>query len=157
LQFVENMQHGFSLVEVVVATALVGTGAIAVAQLTIVATRANRVARSTTATTVIAEQKMEELQSAEWAGLTVSPSGTLGRNTDGYCDFIDGDGRKIGSGTVAPTGAVFVRRWAIDRLTTAAALVLQVSVVPVSDAGGAGAAGPRRLEEARIVGIKNRP
>ena len=156
MQFAEHMQRGFSLVEVVLATALVATAAIAVAQLAVVAARANRVAQSTTATAVIAEQKMEELQSAEWAGLTVSPPGTLGRNTDGYCDFLDGRGRMIGSGTVAPMGAVFVRRWAIDRLTTAA-LVLQVSVVPMSDAGGAVAAGPRRIEEARIVGIKNRP
>ena len=156
MQFAGHMQRGFSLVEVVLAAALVTTAALAVAQLAVVASRANRVAQSTTATTVIAEQKMEELQSAEWAGLTVSPPGALGRNTDGYCDFLDGGGRMIGSGTVAPMGAVFVRRWAIDRLTTAA-LVLQVSVVPMSDAGGAVAAGPRRIEEARIVGIKNRP
>ena len=62
-----GMQRGFSLVEVVVAMAIMITATVALAGLAIVAVRANRMARSTTAATVLAVQKMEQLQSAGWA------------------------------------------------------------------------------------------
>ena len=149
------MQRGFSLVEVVVAMAIMITATIAVAQLSIVAVRANRVARSTTVATVLAVQKMEQLQSAGWTELTTSPSDALVHNTNGYCDFLDRNGRTLAAGTSPPVGAVFVRRWAIDPLATGDALVIQVSVIPLSDIGHA-AVGRRRPEEARIVGIKAR-
>ncbi len=110
------MQRGFSLVEVVVAMAIMITATVALAELSIVAVRANRVARSTTVATVLAVQKMEQLQSAGWTELTSSPPDALGQNTDGYCDFLDANGQTLGAGTSPPVGAVFVRRWAIAPL-----------------------------------------
>ena len=46
-------------------------------------------------------------------GLTKSPPDSLTRNVPGYVDFIDSSGRWISSGSTPPSGAAFVRRWAI--------------------------------------------
>ena len=53
---------GFSLVEVLVATAVVTVGVASVAQLFTVSARANRIANATTMTLLLAQQKMEELR-----------------------------------------------------------------------------------------------
>jgi prepilin-type N-terminal cleavage/methylation domain-containing protein len=149
-----SMHRGFSLIEVLVAMAVMSTATIAIAQLSIVSVRLNRVARSTTVATVLALQKMEQLQSAAWTELAPSPSGALGQNSAGYCDFLDGNGRMLGNGTSPPAGAVFVRRWSIEPLAAGGALAIQVSLTPVGAARLVGAT--RHPEEARIVGIKTR-
>ena len=148
------MQRGFSLVEVVVAMAVMSTAAMAIAQLAIMSVRVNRIARSTTVATVLAVQKMEQLQAAAWAELAASPAEVLDWNTDGYCDFLDGNGRTLAAGTSPPGGAVFVRRWALSPIAAGDALVIQVAVTPVHGAGGAVVG--RGPEEARFVGIKRR-
>jgi prepilin-type N-terminal cleavage/methylation domain-containing protein len=156
----ECMQRGFSLVEVIVATAVLCTAIIGIAQLSIVSMRMNRAARTTTVATVLARQRMEQLQSARWTELTTSPFAALDRNTAGYCDFLDGNGRMLAGGTSPPAAAAFVRRWSIDSLAAGGALLIQVSVGPAgSDAvgrDGVGSMDRRHLEEARIVGIKIR-
>jgi len=149
------MQRGFSLVEVVVAMAIMITATIAVAQLSILAVRANRIARFTTVATALAVQKLEQVQSSGWTELTASPSDSLVQNTDGYCDYLDRNGRTLVAGNSPPVGAVFVRRWAIEPLATGNALVIQVSVIPL-DAARNAVGGRRRPEETRIVGIKAR-
>ena len=148
------MPRGFSLVEVVVATGIMCAATIAIVQLSIMSVRVNRVARSATLATVLAAQKMEQLQSAGWTELTASPSDALARSTDGYCEYLDENGRMLGGGPSWPAGAIFVRRWALDRLADREALLIQIVVVPVSGAGrGVAGRGPG---EARIVGIKTR-
>jgi prepilin-type N-terminal cleavage/methylation domain-containing protein len=148
------MQRGFSLVEVVVAMAVMSTATMAIAQLAIVSVRVNRIARSTTVATVLAVQKMEQLQAAAWAELAASPSEVLDWNTDGYCDFLDANARTLAAGTSPPGGAVFVRRWALSPIAAADALVIQVTVTPIHGAGGAVIG--RSPGEARFVGIKIR-
>ena len=56
-----NSQRGFSLVEVVISMGILTTVSLGVAQLFAVSTNANRVARTATSTTAMAEQKMEQL------------------------------------------------------------------------------------------------
>jgi prepilin-type N-terminal cleavage/methylation domain-containing protein len=148
------MPRGFSLVEVVVSMAIVTTATLAIAQLSIISVRVNRVARSITAATVLALQKMEQLQSSGWSELAASPPDALGRNTVGFCDFLDGNGGTLVPGLATPVGAVFVRRWAIAPLPTGDALVIQVAVAPVGRADHSVAG--RGPEEARIVTIKAR-
>src|SRR4030095_9854286 len=121
-------------------------------------------ARSTTMSTVLASQKMEQLHGLMWAfdafgtavsdtssdvtvtpalpsggvGLPPSPAGALSVNRPGYCDFVDANGASLGGGASAPPGARFARRWSIDRLTPSDdSLLIQVSVTPV----GSGRAG----------------
>jgi prepilin-type N-terminal cleavage/methylation domain-containing protein len=175
------VDRGFSLVEVLVASSLMTLAAIGLAHLSINSIRVNRVARSTTFAIVLASQKMAQLQALTWAadstgalvsdtstdttvapetsgggtGLAASPSGALIANTSGYCDFLDAYGRALGGGTTPPVSTAYVRRWAIEALSTADALIIQVSVTPVGIRPRAAIAG-RHPEEARLVVLKAR-
>jgi hypothetical protein len=96
-------------------------------------------------------------------GVSPSPAGTLGRNTPGYCDFLDASGRPVAPGLDAsepPGGAVYIRRWAVTPLDTSPAdtLVLQVLVTTRRDRGAADVTTrvERLPDEARIVAVKTR-
>lgn len=176
------MDRGFSLVEALFATTILAAGIGAVSQLALVAVRANHAATSTTLTTILASQKLEQLRALAWTfdvsgaplsdtstdtaafperpvgGTGLQPSGpdALARNTAGYCDFVDGAGRIVGGGTRAPATAAFVRRWSIERVPNATdVLVIQVSVMPVAMTSTTSGGG-RRLGEARLVQVKGR-
>jgi prepilin-type N-terminal cleavage/methylation domain-containing protein len=120
-------QGGFTLIEVLVAAAIVATGISVLAALFIVAIVVNRTARTTTFATVLAQQKMEQLRGLTWgfdvlggpasdlttdvsivpftrggAGLSPSPPDTLTHNTAGYVDYVDGAGNWIGTGASVP-------------------------------------------------------
>ena len=175
------MHRGFSLIEVLFATAIMTVATIVLAHLAIVAVDLNRGARSTTLATVLASQKMEQLQALSWTfdaagvrrsdtttdtsvvphrssggtGLGVSPGGALIRNVAGYCDFVDGFGRTLGGGPPAPPGSAFLRRWSIQAGSTPDVLVIQIVVIPAGSAGRV-VNDRRHPEEVRIVGIKTR-
>jgi type II secretory pathway pseudopilin PulG len=122
LRSFRNVCDGFSLVEVLVATGLVVVAVAALAQLFAIAIHANARARSTTSAVLLAQQKMEELvaafsqQDVSGASLGMSPVGALGRNTAGYCDYVDESGRSLGGGIEPPPGTAYLRRWSIDPL-----------------------------------------
>jgi type II secretory pathway pseudopilin PulG len=73
-------EGGFSLVEVLVAAAILMTGLIAVAQMFVVSTNQNMDARRVTMTAVLAQQKIEQLRALAWGfdefGLPVSDFGS---------------------------------------------------------------------------------
>ena len=156
-----NSSQGFSLVEVLISLGLLTTVSLGVAQLFAASTNANRVARNATSTTALAEQKMEQLRSLTWGfdlqglglpltdtttnlakyphttdggGLNPSPEGTLLRNTAGYVDYLDAFGAYLDTGDTPPSGAVFIRRWAVQPLPTNPnnTLILQVLVTTVA-------------------------
>src|SRR5687767_15654623 len=111
---------GFSLVEVLIATMLLATALVMLAQLFALSTQSNIGARNTTYTAVLAQQKLEELRSLTWGfdtqglpisdtssntavspetpnggtGLAPSPGGSLGANTDAFATTIAGPGNK---------------------------------------------------------------
>ena len=156
---------GFTLVEVLVAVAIFITLSVGVAQLIAVATRAVRAARERTSAAILAGAKMEQLRSLAWTyfppeagdpalarsdrttdvshpahgsngtGLQLSPVDTLESNTPPYVDYVDGAGRWVGHGSVPPSSAVFIRRWAVQPLANdpERTLVLQVLVTTVRD------------------------
>lgn len=180
--------QGFSLAEVLVSMGLLTAVSIGVAQLFAVAGKANLVAKGVTSTTAMAEQKMEQLRALTWgyatdgtglpvsdsrtnlsvepanqsgSGLNPSPSGSLERNTPGFCDFLDASGVWVGTGTNPPPTAVYVRRWAITPLPTNPnnTLILQVLVTPiVNEASRGDSSGPRvRMPgDALLVNVKTR-
>jgi len=143
---------------VVVAMLIVTVAALGVAKLVTVAAQAAQVARSVTSCTTLAVQKMEQLKALMWGfaaedvaappvgdtatdlsydppqsggrGLAPSPGDALDRNTPGYVDFLDANGRWVGTGTTPPDAAVFVRRWSIEPLPSDPddTLMLQVFV-----------------------------
>jgi prepilin-type N-terminal cleavage/methylation domain-containing protein len=177
------VDRGFSLIEVLVATIVTTIGTMALAQLCVASMRMNQDARTTTLATVLASQKMEQLRALAWTsdalgvpvsdlgtdttvvphsssggtGLSASPSGTLGMNTPGYCDFLDESGRTLGGGSAPPSGTAFVRRWSIAPGTPAASdtLAIQISVIRIGSRSRAGSA-VRAPDEVRILGIRRR-
>ena len=176
---------GFSLIEVLIATLILAIALVSLAQLFALSTRSNMSARNTTYTAVLAQQKLEELRSLTWGfdtqglpisdtatntavspetpaggtGLSPSPAGTLGANTNGYVDYVDQFGNKLGGGGAPPAGTVFVRRWSVEPLPSNPnnTLVLQVLAFRNRDRGTADDGAGRVLpEEARLVTVKTR-
>jgi hypothetical protein len=170
---------------VLIATALLATALVSLAQLFAIATQANHAARTTTFAAVLAEQKMEQLRGLTWgfdllglpltdlstdisvwpespsggSGLAPSPADALGSNTPGFVDYLDQYGRWVGTGSTPPAGTIYTRRWSIEPLPTNPnnTLVLQVLVTRRIDRGAANDGSVARLpEEARIVSVKTR-
>ena len=156
-----HADHGASLIEALIAVALVCSTITGVAQLLLWSRRAVWSSGAETMAVVLAAQKLEQLRMLTWeidtngqpitddstdlstaepsaggSGLQASALGTLHENTSGFVDYLDSQGVWRGTGAEPPAGSVFVRRWAIlpfaaDPLHT---VVLHVIVLPVSDA-----------------------
>ncbi len=156
-----SSSRGFSLIEVIISMALLTIVSLGVAQIFAMSQRVNYIARGQTSTTVMAEQKLEQLRGLTWGfdlqgqglpltdtttnlavypttatgtGLNPSPADTLEQNTAGYVDFLDANGTWVGTGTTPPGTAMYIRRWAIQPLPTNPnnTLVLQVLVTPIA-------------------------
>ena len=168
-----------------VATGLLATAIVTLAQLFAVSTRTNLGAHNSTYAAVLAQQKLEELRSLAWGfdaqglpisdittdttvtpetpnggtGLSPSPGSALQENTGGYVDYIDSYGNKMGTGTTPPTNAIYTRRWMISPLPTNPnnTLVIQVLVTRSRHRGAADLGAVSRLpEEARMITVKTR-
>lgn len=168
-----------------IATALLATAVVSLAQLCGVAARSNIGSRNTTYAVVLAGQKLEELRALSWGfdpqglpvsdtatditvsperptggtGLQPSPDAALRENTPGWVDYVDQFGRKLGGGTNPPASAVYTRRWAVQPLPANPnnTLVIQVLVTRQRDRGSADEGAVRRLpEEARLVTVRTR-
>ena len=162
-----NSESGFSLVETLVATAILVTSLVSLAQLFVVATKSNAVAKNGGMTMILAQQKMEQLRGLTWGfdavglplsdtttdtakapetaggtGLLPSPANSLWANTDGYVDFV----------------GIYTRRWSIEPVssTPGSSLVIQVLVTTASVAGGRTQSAGRIRGHARVVAIRTR-
>ena len=178
-------EAGFSIVEVMVATGLLASALVALAQLFAIATTTNAAARSSTLTMMLAEQKIEQLRALQYTfdraglpvqdtltdlavyppaaaggkGLSPHTENTLQANTDGYVDYLDPWGRTLGGGTVVPDGTAFIRRWSVEPLPTNPnnVVILQVLVTRQRNRGtGDSGSVSRGPEEARLMTIKSR-
>lgn len=164
-----NDSRGSTLVEALVATLVLTTGLLTMAELVRVATATNTVARNGTLAGILAEQKIEQLRSLAWEfdanglpqsdpGLQASPV-SLRQNTPGFVDHVDRGGGIVGLGAQPPASAVYTRRWSIEPLPTSAgpAVVIQVLVTNVRNRGRADQGAVTRLPgEARLVTLKVR-
>jgi prepilin-type N-terminal cleavage/methylation domain-containing protein len=133
---------GFTLIEVLVALAVMVAVTVGVVQLFAVAVVAGRASRDRTLAIALASAKLEQLRSLEWRlevdasgtaiarsdarsnlsvepataagpGLAESPPGTLDRDMSPYVDYLDRFGRWCGTGATPARGAVYIRRWAV--------------------------------------------
>jgi len=154
--------QGFSLIEVVVAMAILTVVSLGVAQLFAASTRVNLIARGQTSTTMLAEQKIEQIRSLTWGfdssgeglpvsdttsnltiyptdqtgnGMNPTPADSLEQNTTGCVDFLDANGAWVGTGGTPPATAMYIRRWSIQPLPTNPnnTLVIQVLVTPTAN------------------------
>ena len=149
--------RGFSLIEVLVAIGIFTVALVALAQLSVIATRANLRAGRTSFATVIAQQKIEELLSEDLAA-NLSPAGALTTSLDGWFDFVDRHGRSVGTGARPPSGSDYLRRWSVEPLTGADTLRVQVAVIDIRQAmtGDAAAIDSRRPDQVWLVAAKGR-
>jgi type II secretory pathway pseudopilin PulG len=177
---------GFSLAETMIALGLLATALVTLAQMFGLSTRSNIGSRNTTYAAVLAEQKIEELRALTWGfdsaglplsdstsntavspetpnggrGLDPSPESALQENTDGYVDYVDNYGNKVGTGgQEPPEAAVYTRRWSITPLPTNPnnTLIIQVLVTPNRDRGQADQGNVARMrDEARLITVKTR-
>jgi len=133
----------------------------------------------------LAEQKLEQLRALTWGfdrnglpisdtstdttvlpespvggtGLQPSPPTALQQNTPGYVDHVDAGGTIVGRLAQPPPGAVFTRRWSIERLAFDPddSRLIQVLVTGYRNRGRADQGVVERLPgEARFVTIKAR-
>ncbi len=134
---------GFTLIETLIAIALLAGLAAGLAHVVVVAHRAVALGGADAVATQAATQKLEELRSLDWtfdprtgrrvtdttadltqpapggsgSGLRASPAGaaTLEASLPGYADHLDASGGWIeaGDGAEPPPGAAYVRRWAV--------------------------------------------
>ena len=180
-----NSESGFSLIEVMVATGLLATAIVTLAQLFALSTQTNVASRNTTYASVLAEQKIEELRALAWGfdtqglalsdlttnttvspqtptggkGLSPSSSASLQENTPGFVDYVDAYGNKLGTGENPPDNAIYIRRWSITPLPTNPnnTLVVQVLVTRNRTRGAANQGSVSRLpDEARIITVRTR-
>ena len=115
---------GFTLVEVLVAMALLAVAGIGLLELMNVSGLAVRDARIESVETFAAQSKMAELRAdpATYFG------GSLAASVSGYSDFVTTDGLSAGSAAPAPRTAAYLRRWSVAPapFDPANTLVLQV-------------------------------
>lgn len=178
-------EAGFSIIEVIVATGLLASALVALAQLFAIATQTNANARSSTLTMILAEQKLEQLRALQYTfdrvglpvqdtetdlavypplatggkGLSPHTDNTLQANTNGYVDYLDHYGRTLGGGTVIPDNTAFIRRWSVEPLPTNPnnVVILQVLVTRQRNRGtGDAGSVSRGSQEARLMTIKSR-
>jgi prepilin-type N-terminal cleavage/methylation domain-containing protein len=145
---------GFTLVEVLIAMALLAVLATGIATLTISATRAVARARAETAAVTIARARLEQLRGLAWGfgsaqaprpvsdfstdlgaavpqaggpGLSTTSTTVLDSDVAGHVDYVDMNGRWMG--VVMSGGARFVRRWSVQPVASFPdTLLLQVRV-----------------------------
>ena len=118
-----SRSRGFTLAEVLVATAILVTIAAGSAQLFAIAIRHGVAARQQLAMSIAASRKLDELaESVAGTGVPATTIGALDRAADGFSDVT------------VEAGASLQRRWLIAPLTTygATAVVIVIRIVPVA-------------------------
>jgi prepilin-type N-terminal cleavage/methylation domain-containing protein len=121
---------GFSLIEVMVAAAILGCAVLSIAQLSVVSTRSTAGAREVSEATLLAWQKIDQLRALAWtfddagvsigdAALAPAPAGVLTHDMDGWVDYLDAWGQPVGGpldgggGAAPPPGTRYRRRWSV--------------------------------------------
>ena len=138
---------GFTLIEVLIASALAAAIATGIAHLIAVALDSGRKAKEQTFTAALALSKLEQLRSLPWtyepgsdappmprsdSELSPTPPGTLSANVSPYVDYLDDRGGWLGGGTSPPPRAAFVRRWSVQTAAAAPDTTLILSVLVTS-------------------------
>jgi prepilin-type N-terminal cleavage/methylation domain-containing protein len=116
------MQRGFSLVETIVATSLLGVALVSLAQLVGVGVQSGAAARARAQTTLMAEQKLEQIRAMPWAEIAATPGNVT--------DYLDAEGNTRCVGATAACGdAVYVRRWsATPAVFSTGVFIIEVDV-----------------------------
>jgi hypothetical protein len=133
--------HGFSVIEAVIASAILITGLASLAQLFVASTRATGAAGMRSMAAILAVDKMEQLRVLAWtvdhAGLSVSDSGLSASPPDA----LD---RDVAGFSDRPNG--WTRRWSVQPLPANPGDTIVVQVRVITPGG----------EEARMTTVRTR-
>ena len=162
MRSVRGDTRGFTLIEVVVAVAVLVSVLAGVAGVWAMTAASIRAAREQTLAMQLARDKLEHLAALTWgvrsiggvdvlasdvttnmsrvpattdgAGTRASPADSLGASRATYADYLDAGGRWLAAGPSPPAGARFVRRWWLARTGSGSSemLLFQVLVATVS-------------------------
>lgn len=124
------MERGFSLIETIISASLLGVALVTLAQFVGAGVQSGAAARARAATTMMAEQKMEQLRAMSWLALAATPGPVI--------DYLDRTGRVRCAGVGEPCGdAVYARRWsATPAPFSTGILMIEVEVSPVGKGHG---------------------
>jgi hypothetical protein len=175
--------NGFALIEALIATVVLAGGVMTTAYLAAASATVMAASRQNGLVTQLARNKMEHLRALAWTsdaavvpvtdwssdvtaaepapsgglGLALSPADSLSTNVAGFCDFLDAQGRWLGTGTTAPRGAAWVRRWSVTALPGVAdTLAVSVVVAPAAPSDADGVRRARTIAGARLLSIRTR-
>lgn len=136
--------RGFTLVETLVATAILVTALAGIAQLFVLGSHLTRQAGASGMALVAAQDKLESLlgqaftyddtgEEATDSALEPSPEWSLSEDVEPYVDWLDESGQP----QAEPDDAVLIRRWRISSLgaTTPDAIAIEVCVFPFTASG----------------------
>ena len=127
-------EQGFSLLDVLVASAILAVGLLSLAQLLAMTVAANASARRATYAVLLAAQKIEDLHAVPWEWLE--------GNTGESADVLDRAGTTLQG---PPGAAAYTRRWSVDPLPVDPTNTLVIQVIVGT---------PR--DEARIASVRTR-
>ena len=143
-------QRGTTLVEAVVAIALLAGSVVLLAGLSHMAVRSVTMARERTLAAVFAVLKLEAL-CRDVRGLGTSPGDTLAQDTAGFVEYLDARGNVASAGP-----APFVRRWSVSAMTSDATLLaITVDAAACRVAQGTGRCGDTATR-VRLLGVRSR-
>ena len=116
------VQRGFSLVETIVAAGLLAGALATLAQFVAAAGQSGAAARARAATTLMAEQKMEQIRALPWSAIVAMPADRT--------DYLDRSGDERCRDADAPCGdAMYVRRWSANTAPfSAGVIIIEVDV-----------------------------
>jgi len=185
---VNSRQHeeGLSLIEVTIATGLLAVALATLGHMLALSASTNRSANTLTYTSILAEQKMQQLRALTWGydsagqpvsdttsntaastetsnggtGLSPSPAHTMTSNISGWVDYVDQFGKVLGGGADPLPKTVYIRRWAIEPLASSPGntILIHVLVTTRTSRGSADRPGSTATlaGECRLVSIKTR-
>jgi prepilin-type N-terminal cleavage/methylation domain-containing protein len=166
--WLKNDTLGFTLIEVVIAVAVLVAVLAGVAGVWTMAAASTRAAREQTLAMQLARDKLEQLAALTWAmrsidgvdvlasdvtanlsrvpattdgsGTRASPADSLAVSRATYADYLDARGRWLDTGPSPPGNARFVRRWSLARTGAGASEVLMFQVMVATTSADAIAA-----------------
>lgn len=156
--------RGFSVIEVLIALALLSVAVLGGVQLVVMAIEAMGAARSQSLSAVLASARLEDLRGLTFdfdelgvrstdvqtdlsttprtlAGTGLATGGSITANVAGFVDHLDARGGWVGTGPDAPPTAAFTRRWsispglAVPDLLVVEVVVFRVATRPTAAAG----------------------
>jgi Tfp pilus assembly protein PilV len=135
-----DCEQGFTIVELLIASALVVSALAGLAHLATLGAMRGRAARAAGPALTLAQSKLEELRALPWSydsagaplsdpALAISPTNALTTDLSGWSDALDAFGHQVPADAVHDT--VYRRRWSIGRVDAADAdtLLLHVCVL----------------------------